>query len=106
MSDTVLWVALVAGSLACAAIKLVGHLLPEHWLAKPQVARIAALVTVALLSALVAVQGATSAGRVVLDSRLVGLAAAVVALRLRAPFVVVVLVAAVVTALLRWAGLP
>lgn len=106
MSNTVLWVALLAGGLACAAIKLVGHLLPEHWLAKPQVARIAALVTVALLSALVAVQAATTLGHVVLDSRLAGLAAAVVALKLRAPFVVVVLVAAVVTAVLRALGLP
>jgi uncharacterized membrane protein (DUF106 family) len=42
----------------------------------------------------------------VLDSRLAGLVAAAVALVAKAPFVVVVLVAAVVTALLRWAGLP
>ncbi len=106
MSNPVLWVALLAACLAVAAIKLVGHLLPEHWLAKPEVARIAALVTVALLSALVAVQAATTDGRVVLDARLGGIAAAVVALMLRAPFIVVVAVAALGAALLRWAGLP
>ena len=106
MRGAVLWVAVVAAGLATFAIKLVGHLLPRHWLAKPQVARVASLVTVALLSALVAIQAATSSGRVVLDSRLAGLAAAAVALLVKAPFVVVVLVAAVVTALLRWAGLP
>ncbi len=105
MSGAVLWVAIVAAGLVVAAIKLVGHLLPEHWLAEPKVARIAALVTVALLSALVAVQAATDGGRLVVDSRLAGLAAAV-ALALRASFIVVVLVAAVVTAALRWAGLP
>ncbi len=106
MSGAMLWVAIVAAGLVVAAIKLVGHLLPEHWLAEPKVARIAALVTVALLSALVAVQAATDGGRLVVDSRLAGLAAAAVALALRASFIVVVLVAAVVTAALRWAGLP
>ena len=106
MKGAGLWAAVVAAGLATFAIKLVGHLLPRHWLARPQVARVAAIVTVALLSALVAIQGATSGGRIVLDSRLAGIAAAVVALLAKAPFVVVVLAAAVVTALLRWAGLP
>jgi len=106
VKGAVLWLAVVAAGVATFAIKLVGHLLPRHWLAKPQVARVAALVTVALLSALVAVQAATRGGHVVLDSRLAGLGAAAVALVAKAPFVVVVLVAAVVTALLRWAGLP
>ena len=106
MKDAVLWLAVVAAGLATYAIKLVGHLLPRHWLARPQVARVAALVTVALLSALVAVQAATSGGHLVLDSRLAGVGAAVVALVAKAPFVVVVLAAAVVTAGLRWVGLP
>ena len=106
MKGAVLWFAVIAAGAATFAVKLVGHLLPRHWLAKPQVARLAALVTVALLSALVAVQAATSNGHVVLDSRLAGLGAAALALLAKAPFVVVVLVAAVVTALLRWAGLP
>ncbi len=106
MKGAVLWGAVVGASVATFAVKLVGHLLPRHWLAKPQVARVASLVTVGLLSALVAIQAATSGGRIVADSRLAGIAAAVVALLLRAPFVVVVLAAAVVTALLRWAGLP
>jgi len=106
VSDAALWVAVIGAGLACLAIKLVGHLVPEHALAKPRVARVAALVTVALLAALVAVQAATSNGHVVADARLLGLAAAVVALLARAPFVVVVIVAALVTALLRLAGLP
>lgn len=106
MKGTVLWLAVVAAGLATFAIKLVGHLLPRRWLARPQVARVAALVTVALLSALVAIQAATSGGHLALDSRLAGVGAAVVALAAKAPFVVVVLAAAVVTALLRWAGLP
>jgi hypothetical protein len=106
MSDVALWVAVIGAGLACLAIKVVGHLVPEHWLARPRVARTAALVTVALLAALVAVQAATRDGHVVADARLAGLAAAVVALLLRAPFIVVVIVAALVAALLRLAGLP
>ena len=61
----------------------------------------ASLVTVALLGALVAVQAFTTGDAVVLDARAAALAAAAVALALRAPFVVVVVLAAVVAAGLR-----
>lgn len=99
------WVAVLVASAVCFATKVVGHRLPEHWLAHPRVARVASLVTVALLAALVGVQTFTTDGTVLVDARLAGLAAAAVALALRAPFVVVVLVAAVVAALLRaWTG--
>ncbi|SFK35696.1 AzlD domain-containing protein [Cellulomonas sp. KH9] len=103
---TALWGGVLLAGLACLAIKLAGHVLPEHWLAQPRVARVAALVTVALLSALVAVQAATDGGRVVLDARLPALAVAAVALALRAPFVVVVLLAAATAAGLRLLGMP
>lgn len=106
MSDVVLWVAIVAAGLVCLALKLVGHLVPEHWLAEPRVARAAALVTVALLSALVAVQAATTGRAIVLDARIPALAVAAVALALRAPFVVVVVLAAVTAAVLRALGMP
>ncbi|UZN04882.1 AzlD domain-containing protein [Cellulomonas sp. S1-8] len=103
---TALWGAVLLAGLACLAIKLAGHVLPEHWLAQPRVARVAALVTVALLSALVAVQTATSGGEVVVDARLPALAVAAVALVLRAPFIVVVLLGAVTAAGLRLLGMP
>ncbi len=106
MSTTTVWLALVAGAAVVFALKLVGHLVPEHWLAEPRVARTAALVTVALLSALVAVQTATSGQHLVLDARLPALAVAAVALVLRAPFIVVVLLAAVTAAVLRALGMP
>lgn len=105
MSSTALtWVAIVLGAAVVYAIKLVGHLVPEHWLAHPRVARTAALVTVALLAALVGVQTLTSGQSVVVDARLPALGVAAVALALRAPFVVVVVAAAVTAALLRAAG--
>lgn len=103
---TPLWSAVLLAALACLAIKLAGHVLPEHWLAQPRVARVAALVTVALLSALVAVQTAASGDRVVVDARLPALAVAAVALALRAPFVVVVVLAAATAAGLRLLGMP
>jgi len=106
MSTAVTWVALVVAGAVCFALKLAGHLVPEHWLAKPRVARTAALVTVALLSALVAVQAATTGRALVADARLPALAVAAVALALKAPFVVVVVLAAVTAAVLRALGMP
>ncbi|WP_019137495.1 AzlD domain-containing protein [Cellulomonas massiliensis] len=100
------WFAIVAASAVCFGLKLAGHLVPEHWLAQPRVARTAALVTVALLSALVAVQALTTGREVVVDARLPALAVAAVALVLRAPFVVVVVLAALTAAGLRALGMP
>lgn len=101
MSAAATWVAVLAGAAVCYAIKLLGHRVPEHWLAQPRVARIAGLVTVALLAALVAVNTLTDGARVVLDARVAAIAVAAVALALRAPFIVVVALAAVVAAVLR-----
>ena len=95
------WVAVLAASLLCFVIKYAGHRVPEHWLADPRVARVAGLVTVAMLAALVATQTFTSGGELVVDARLAALAVAAVALALRAPFVLVVVLAAVVAGGLR-----
>ena len=105
MTHAVTWVALVAASAVCFGLKLAGHLVPEHWLAQPRVARTAALVTVALLSALVAVQAFTDGQSLVVDARLPALIVAGVALALRAPFIVVVLLAALTAAGLRALGM-
>ena len=56
MTPTTVWVVVLAASAVCFALKLAGHLVPEHWLADERVSRTAALVTAALLAALVAVQ--------------------------------------------------
>ena len=55
----------------------------------------------ALLAALVAVQAVADGQRLAIDARLAGLAAGAVAVVLRAPFLVVVAVAAGVAAALR-----
>lgn len=102
--DLAMWIAIVAGGLAVFAIKLVGHLLPEHWLAEPRVARTAALVTVALLAALVAIQTFAAGAGLTVDARLPAVLVAAVALVLRAPFLVVVILGAATAALVRALG--
>ncbi len=95
MSD---WFVLVATSALCFAIKLLGHFVPERWLSGARLQRINALIPVTLLSALVVAEGLVMKTRIVVDHRLAGLAAALIALVARAPFPVVVVVAAVTSA--------
>ena len=104
MSDLALWLAVVVGGLAVLATKVVGHLVPEHWLAEPRVARTAGLVTVALLAALVAIQTFASGEALTVDARLPAIAVAAVALALRAPFLLVIVLAAGTAALVRGLG--
>ncbi|WP_369029289.1 AzlD domain-containing protein [Streptomyces adonidis] len=91
------WIAIGVTALGCYVVKLVGLLVPAGVLERPLVRRLAALLPVALLAALTAQQA--FAGRVlVLDAKAAGLAAAAVALMVRAPFLLVVAAAVVVTA--------
>jgi Branched-chain amino acid transport protein (AzlD) len=92
------WAAILVSALACYLLKLAGLSVPARWLEAPLVQRIAALLPIALLAGLAAVQALAVGTRLVLDARLAGVAAAVVALLLRAPFLVVVGVAAAVAA--------
>jgi len=98
---------LVASALAFAT-KLAGYLVPARWLEHPVVQRCATLLPVALLAGLVATSTvlltADAGTRFVLDARLAGLVAAAIALLLRAPFIVVVVVAAGVAAGIRALG--
>ena len=96
-----LWVAVLLTAVGCYLLKLAGLSVPQAVLDHPVAERIADLLPVALLAALVAVQGFAAGPELVVDARLVGLAVAVVALLLRAPFLVVVLLAAASAALLR-----
>lgn len=100
-----LWIAVAATALGCYALKLTGLVTPQRVLADRRVRRFSELVPVALLTALAAVE-ALAHGRVLEPDgpRLAGLAAAVVALVLRAPFLVVLVIAAAVTAGLRALG--
>jgi hypothetical protein len=96
-----MWTAVLVTALGCYLLKLAGLSVPPRVLEHPLVERVADLIPVALLSALVAVQIFADGQELVLDARVLGLATAVVLLLLRAPFLVVVFGAALVTALAR-----
>ena len=59
-----------------------------------------------MLASLTILNTVGSGQRIVLDSRLLALGAAAIALRLKAPYLVVVLVGAIAAGLGRLAGLP
>ena len=65
-----------------------------------------ASVTVGLLASLVVTNAFASGQRLVPDARIAALVAAIVALKLRAPFLLVVVIGAAAAALARLAGLP
>ena len=99
-----IWFAVIAGFLGTYVTKLIGFLVPAAVLDRPLVRRMGALLPIAMLSALVAVHTFADGQTLVIDARVIGLAAAIIALLLRAPFLVVVLVAAVTAAVLRGLG--
>ncbi|MEU1002470.1 AzlD domain-containing protein [Streptomyces tibetensis] len=98
------WIAIGATALGCYAVKLAGLLVPAGALERPLVKRLAALLPVALLAALTAQQTFADGQSPTLDARAAGLAAAAVALVLRAPFLLVVAAAVLVTAGVRALG--
>lgn len=96
-----IWVAVLAGAVGCYAAKVAGLSLPAWVLADARVQRVALLLPVGLLAALVVTQTFTTDGSLVLDARAAGLAVAVLAVALRAPFLVVVVAATATAGLLR-----
>jgi branched-subunit amino acid transport protein len=96
-----IWTAVLVASVGCLALKILGWAVPGRVLDNERVRRTVVLVPVALLAALVVVQAFARGHTLHLDARAVGLAVAAVAIVLRAPFLLVVVVAAVATALAR-----
>ncbi len=98
------WYAVVLATLGCFAAKLAGQSVPQRFLDQPLVHEISDALPIALLMALVAVQTFASGQSLQVDARFAGLCAAIAALLLRAPFLVVVIVAAGVAAGVRSLG--
>lgn len=96
-----MWAGVLVACAGCYALKLAGLSLPARLLQDARVQRTVPLVPVALLAALVATQTFSTGHHLVLDVRAAALAVALVAVLLRAPFLVVVAAAAVTAALLR-----
>ncbi len=96
-----IWAGVMVASAACYALKLAGLSLPQRLLENARIQRTVPLLPVALLAALVATQTFSTGRHLVLDVRAAAIAVAVVAVLLRAPFLVVVAAAAATAALLR-----
>jgi len=99
MSEAWLVVALVGG--ATVAIKAIGPVLLGGRPLPGRVQSVVGLLAPAVLAALVVTSVLASGRDLVLDERLIGIGAAVVALVFRAPILVVVVAAAVATATAR-----
>jgi branched-subunit amino acid transport protein len=94
----------IIASLAVYSWKLLGYLVPERFITY-KFRDFAERVTVALLAAMVMIQGFTIQGEVVIDARLPALLVAAVLLWLRAPYILVVIAGAAVAGILRLLGL-
>jgi len=104
MNATV-WITIAGLALTTAAIKAFGPVVFGGRDLPRALARVIPMLAPALLTALVVTETVGGSGRsIVIDARTGGLAVAAVAIVLRAPLIVVVLSAAVATALLRALG--
>lgn len=95
------WHIILLASAATLALKLGGYFVPAGFLERERPARIADLLTVALLAALIAVQTFGAQQTLVIDARLPALIVAAALYALRVPFVIVVFAAAGVAAAIR-----
>jgi uncharacterized membrane protein len=96
-----MWLGIAVGAAGCFALKLLGLSVPQQVLADPRVQRVANVLPVGLLAALVATQTLATDTHLVVDARLGGVLVAALAVWRRAPFLVVVALAALTAALLR-----
>ena len=93
-----IWIAVIGASVTAFLNKYIGHSAPEKWLDRPKVKQINTLVPIVLLSALVGVQTFADKKELVVDQRLAGVGVALLALKFKAPFPVVVISAAITSA--------
>jgi len=101
MSGSTAWLVVGIVGVGTMAMKAAGPVLLGGKALPDRAMAVISLLAPAVLAALIVTQTVGGDHRYVLDARLAGLAAAVIALRFRAPLLVVVILAAVVTALAR-----
>ena len=104
MSGSTTWLVVVGSALATVALKATGPVLLGGRPLPDRVTRVVTLLGPALLAALVATATFALDRAIVIDARLAGVGAAIVALWFRAPVLVVVIVAAATTATIRALG--
>lgn len=94
-----LWIATLGASAICYLLKLLGYSLPESTLNNPRIQRVNTFIPIVLLSALVAVQTLTIDSEVIVDHRLIGVLVAAIALKMRVSFPIMMVSAALSSAL-------
>jgi uncharacterized membrane protein len=99
-----LWIWLLMACALAYAWKLVGYLVPAKLIEDPRMSRVAGTMTIGLLASLTVVNSVASGQSLAADARLGALAAAAIALALRAPFLLVVVLGAGTAAVLRMLG--
>lgn len=97
-----LWHWIVLACVVAFLTKWIGYAVPERWLQNPRMTHIAACMTVALLASLTVMNTFAAGQQLVWDARVVALLVAGIALWLRAPFLLVVVLGAVSAALWRF----
>jgi branched-subunit amino acid transport protein len=95
---TTAWLVVVVTGIGTLALKAAGPVLLGGRPLPDRLSGVVTLVGPALLAALVAIGTFAQGQRLVVDARVLGVAAAAVAIRLRAPVLLVVIIAAAVTA--------
>jgi hypothetical protein len=98
------WHLILIASIAVLALKLIGYAVPPSVLERPTPARVANLLTVALLAGRTETEPLGRAGAIVLDARVPAIVLAAVLFALRVPFILVVIAAAACAALVRMLG--
>lgn len=93
-----IWTAIIATSFIAFMLKYLGQAVPAAWLENARIQKFALYLPTALLAALVAVQTLGSEKNLVFDARSIGVLVAGVALFFKAPFPVVVILAALTSA--------
>lgn len=99
------WLTVLVIAAATIAIKAAGPVILGGRQLPSPVLNVVALLPAALLAALVAVLTFEADGSLVIDARVIGVAVAAVAIWLRTPILIVVLLAAAVTAAARAFGI-
>jgi branched-subunit amino acid transport protein len=100
-SVTAVWAVILLVGAATVALKAIGPVVLAGRKLPEALSALVFLLAPALLAALVVTQAVGGTREIVLDERLLGLGAAVVAVAFRAPLLAVVVVAAAVTAAAR-----
>jgi branched-subunit amino acid transport protein len=101
VTSAAVWTIVAVVGAGTLAMKGAGPVLLGGRALPPRVMAVVSLLAPAVLAALIVTNTVGGDHRYVLDARLAGVAAAAIALRLRAPLLVVVILAAAVTATIR-----